>query len=112
MIDNRYPIQIELVGKKLSEQCQEDIRKIMSTREGRRFFSYMIMHCGLMDASLKGNSRDFFNAGRRSVAIDLIGSIDANGLRGVDLRHKAEKEYIMFQNATIEEFKIKKKGNS
>ena len=100
------------IKEKLLEQYQKDIKKMMESAEGRRVFSFLIMACGYNDANMVGNSRDFFNAGRRSVAIDLIGSMDALGLTGLDLRQKAEKEYIMLQSAIEVELREKEKKDN
>ena len=96
------------IQKKLDEQYLLDIKDVMSIPQGRRVFSYLLQRCGFKDADMKGNSRDFHAAGRRSVAIDLIFSCDALGIEGVDLRQKAEREYILFQMRIAEEIRLNK----
>lgn len=100
----------EEIQAKLDEQYLIDLKKLMDTDYGRRVFSYLLQHCGFKSAELKGNSKDFHNAGRRSVAIDLIFACDALGLPGVALRQSAEMEYIKLQIAIGEE--IKKKNST
>lgn len=100
----------EEIQKKLDTQYLNDLKKIMTTEQGRRVFSYLLQKCGFKDAELKGNSRDFHAAGRRSVAIDLIFSCDALGLDGVKLRQQAEFEYIVLQMQLADEIKHSEKG--
>jgi hypothetical protein len=93
----------EQIREKMDEQYLLDLRSIMDTDYGRRVFSYLVQNCGYKDSQPLGNSKDFFNAGRRSVAVELISSCDALGMYGldrmigVDLRLKAEREYIVHQ---------------
>ena len=87
----------------------------MNTDYGRRVISYLIQNCGYKDSIPMGNSKDFFNAGRRSVAIELIASCDAlgmytaNRMLGVDLRLQAEREYIVYQIDVLKEIQSKEK---
>jgi len=93
----------EQIREKLDEQYLVDLKAIMNTEHGRRVFSYLIQTCGYKDSQPQGNSKDFFNAGRRSVAVELNSACDALGMYGidrmvgVDLRLKAEREYILYQ---------------
>jgi hypothetical protein len=93
----------EQIVEKMDEQYLLDLRSVMNTEHGRRVFSYLIQKCGYKDSQPMGNSKDFFNAGRRSIAVELIAACDALGMYGadrmvgVDLRLKAEREYILYQ---------------
>jgi hypothetical protein len=93
----------EKMREKLDEQNLIDLKAIMNTEHGRRVFSYLIQNCGYKDSQPLGNSKDFFNSGRRSVAVELIAACDALGMYGpdrmigVDLRLQAEREYIVHQ---------------
>ena len=102
----------EQVKEKLDTQYLEDLNKMMQTDYGRRIISYLIQACGYKDSTPMGNSKDFFLAGRRSVAaIELIASCDAMGMYsanrmlGVDLRLQAEREYIVYQMDVLKEIK-------
>lgn len=78
-----------------------DLHILMGTQEGRRVFSYIQLRCGFRESLPLGNSRDMFNAGRRSVAIEMLHDVEAIGqsdpLEGVKLRQLAEREYFDFQ---------------
>ncbi len=95
----------EQIVIKLESQFKDDLEVVMGTPPGRRVFSFLLLRCGLFDGEIKGNSRDFHQAGRRSVALDLIGTMDAIGIKGLDLRQKAEKEYVQFKIDTANDIK-------
>ena len=44
-----------------------------------------------------GNSKTFYNEGRRDVGLGIIKSILALGLQGIELKQQAEMEYAEFQ---------------
>ena len=73
----------------------QDLNAVMGTVEGRRFFSWLIMHCGQNSTSFTRDSRTYFNEGMRNVALMLESCVKALGLTGVDLMHKAEREYVV-----------------
>ena len=87
----------ELIKQKLDQQNLLDIHKILLTAEGRRFFSWILESCGRDCQDFKGNSRDVFLAGMRNTAVILITAAKAIGIEGLDLMHKAEREYVLYQ---------------
>lgn len=60
-----------------------DIRSIAKTPEGLRFFQEMMLDCGLLSEAFDGNSKDFYKAGRRSIALKYINLI---GIASPDLQ--------------------------
>lgn len=54
------------------EQYDADLRELLSTSAGRRFF-YRVCHdtCRILAKSYTGNSDTFFNEGRRSIGVFL-----------------------------------------
>lgn len=96
----------QCILNKLAEQYPKDLKAIMQSAEGRRVFSYLLMTCGVDNTNMRGNSHDFFNFGMRSVAINyLIGGTNSLGIEGVELKQKAEKEYIMLQEAFLQDIR-------
>jgi len=83
------------IGIQLDIQNLKDINVVMNTVEGRRFFSWLVMQCGQNSTSFTRDSRTYFNEGMRNVALLLESCAKALGLGGVDLMHKAEKEYML-----------------
>lgn len=53
-------------------RSREDLRTVLSTRQGRRFFWNLIGFCGLLRSSMHHNgSQTYFNEGMRSVGLHL-----------------------------------------
>jgi len=87
----------QLIEVELDKRNLSDIAKVMSTDPGRRFIQWLIMKCGQNETSFTRDSRTYFNEGMRNAALLIEASIKAIGMNGVDLLHKAEKEYIITQ---------------
>jgi hypothetical protein len=87
------------VNEQLDIQNMQDIKEILATPAGRRFFQWLVMRCGQNNTSFTRDSRTYFNEGMRNVALILEGCLKAMGLSGVDLLHSAEKEYIIYQES-------------
>ena len=85
------------IASHLDIQNLNDLNVVMATVEGRRFFQWMIMQAGQNETSFTRDSRTYFNEGMRNVALMLESCMKAIGLSGVDMLHKAEREYIVFQ---------------
>lgn len=99
----------EQVLIKLDEQNLLDLKAVMSTVEGRRFFSWMQMKCGQDCTSFTRDSRTYFNEGMRNIALLLKSCTNALGLDGVDLAQKAEREYVIYQEELKQEIISKTK---
>ena len=97
------------IAAKLDIQNLHDLYAVMSTEEGRRF-SWLVMRCGQNDTSFTRDSRTYFNEGMRNVALMLESCLKALGLTGIDLLHKAEREYIIYQAELREKILNKKQG--
>ena len=106
------PQQQQELREQIDNQFIQDVFLVMSTDAGRRMFAHVLQSCGWKDAEIRGNSRDFHAAGRRSVAIDLIGACEANGIAGLDLRCKAEREYALYQQDLIDKIKAHQYNNA
>lgn len=50
----------------------EDIRFVLSTVQGRRFFYDYIVFCGVFKTTFTGNSETFFKEGQRNVGLRLL----------------------------------------
>lgn len=100
----------ELIKEQLDKKNLEDLKTVLSTKEGRRFFSWLLLECGRDVQDFKGNGRDIFLAGMRNVAMILVAVCKALDLAGVDLMHLAEREYIILQKQIAEDIRQKQKG--
>lgn len=97
----------QLITVELDKQNLKDIKEVMETPQGRRFFCWLIMQCGQNATSFTRDSRTYFNEGMRNVALILQGSMKALGLEGVDQMHTAEREYIVYQDKLKQEIRTK-----
>jgi hypothetical protein len=93
----------ELTIQKLDEKFLEDLRSVMSTEEGRRFFSWIFSRTGFNNVFVKGNSQDFVALGKRVIGADLVFACDSLDIEGIKLRHQAEIEYIILQKCIASE---------
>ena len=57
------------------DQELEDIRNILSTKSGIRFFKRFAESGGLFSSSFTGNSGTYYNEGRRSIFLEFFGDI-------------------------------------
>lgn len=86
------------IRDELDKVYQKDLAELMQIPAFRRFVSYVFMDCGMRESIPLGNSKDMFNAGRRSMGIQLSHAIDSIGkperTSGMLLRQLAEREYV------------------
>lgn len=57
--------------KRRKELEQDDVKKILGTPEGLRFFWRLLEIAGIYRTTFTGNSNSFFNEGRRSVGLEI-----------------------------------------
>jgi hypothetical protein len=100
----------QLVSNELNTQNLKDLKEILKTEHGRRFFYKLCVDCGKDLTSFTRDSRTYFNEGTRNVALMLEANAKRLGLEGLDLMHKAEREYIIYQDNVTIEIKCKNKG--
>lgn len=74
------PAQIkEAVRKEKSARFKEleDVKSILSTKAGRRFYYRYMKECGVFRISYTGNgSETFFNEGQRNVGLKFLADIN------------------------------------
>lgn len=97
------------IAVKLDEQALDDLRSLMATPAGRRFFCWLVMKCGQNSTSFTRDSRTYFNEGMRNVALLLESRMRELGLSGVDTMHVAERDYIVFQEDIKHDIEEKEK---
>lgn len=54
-----------------AERDAADLKAVLSTAQGRRFFWRLVGKTGLLRSSMTGNSQTFYLEGRRSIGIEL-----------------------------------------
>lgn len=63
--------------EKLSRERElQDIKQVLSTRNGRRFYWNLLGFCGVFESSFTGNSQTFFLEGKRTVGLKLLADLN------------------------------------
>lgn len=77
----------ELRGR---ERHLDDIKVVLSTKSGRRFYWKTLSDCGVFRTSFTGNSTTFFNEGKREIGLMLLADL---------MEADADKYLLMTQEA-------------
>lgn len=101
----------DIIKERLNKQNLQDMKAILQTPEGRRFFSWLLENCGLSQQLFYGNSRDIYFSGIRSVALMLIACCNELGTEGVKLKQQAEMDYLKLQMSIRDDIQRKMKEN-
>lgn len=80
-------------AKGLRDRELEDVRIILNTTEGRRFYSRYLHICGLFKSSMTGNNTTFFQEGERNIGLKLF----------TDMNEAAPELYIEMLKEELEE---------
>lgn len=59
----------------------EDVKSILSTEHGRRFFFRYLTICGVFKSSFTGSSETYFLEGRRDIGLRLLSDINESNPR-------------------------------
>lgn len=70
-----------------------DMKKMMSTREGRRFVWRLLDRAGVFRTSFTGNSTTFFNEGQRNIGLIVL----------ADVMAAAADQYVVMMNESKED---------
>jgi len=73
------PEQVEQAKDKvesLNDQRLNDIREVLNTRRGRRFYWRYLTICGVFKTSNADASQIFFNEGMRNVGLQLLADVN------------------------------------
>ena len=60
------------------DQQADDLRWLMSHKQGRRVMARILEQSGVEQISFTGNSQTFFNEGARSVGVPLLNEVKHN----------------------------------
>ena len=69
------------------DQELEDIRHVLATRQGRRFYWRYLSECGVFRTSFVTNATIYFNEGRRSIGLHLM----------ADMNEAAPESFVLMQ---------------
>lgn len=95
--DRRQALLTEYMVKEQARRDKEALLDLLGSESGRWFLMRMLDVTKVNSMCFTGNSKTFYNEGRRDVGLGVIKSILALGLQGIELKQQAEMEYAEFQ---------------
>lgn len=95
--DRRQALLTEYMVREQARRDKEALLDLLGSESGRWFLMRMLDVTKVNSMCFTGNSKTFYNEGRRDVGLGVIKSILALGLQGIELKQQAEMEYAEFQ---------------
>jgi hypothetical protein len=95
--DRKQALLTEYMLREQARRDKEALLDLLGSESGRWFLMRMLDVTKVNSMCFTGNSKTFYNEGRRDVGLGIIKSILALGLQGIELKQQAEMEYAEFQ---------------
>lgn len=95
--DRKQALLTEYMVREQARRDKEALLDLLGSERGRWFLMRMLDVTKVNSMCFTGNSKTFYNEGRRDVGLGIIKSILALGLQGIELKQQAEMEYAEFQ---------------
>ena len=95
--DRKQALLTEYMVREQARRDKEALLELLGSESGRWFLMRMLDVTKVNSMCFTGNSKTFYNEGRRDVGLGIIKSILALGLQGIELKQQAEMEYAEFQ---------------
>ncbi|WP_455999496.1 Bbp19 family protein [Phascolarctobacterium succinatutens] len=95
--DRKQALLTEYMVREQARRDKEALLDLLGSESGRWFLMRMLDVTKVNSMCFTGNSKTFYNEGRRDVGLGIIKSILALGLQGIELKQQAEMEYAEFQ---------------
>ena len=95
--DKKQALLTEYMVREQARRDKEALLDLLGSESGRWFLMRMLDVTKVNSMCFTGNSKTFYNEGRRDVGLGIIKSILALGLQGIELKQQAEMEYAEFQ---------------
>lgn len=95
--DRKQALLTEYMVREQARRDKEALLDLLGSESGRWFLMRMLDATKVNSMCFTGNSKTFYNEGRRDVGLGIIKSILALGLQGIELKQQAEMEYAEFQ---------------
>lgn len=96
--DRKQALLTEYMVREQARRDKEALLDLLGSESGRWFLMRMLLDVTKVNSMcFTGNSKTFYNEGRRDVGLGIIKSILALGLQGIELKQQAEMEYAEFQ---------------
>lgn len=81
----------------IGRRDREALTELLSTKSGRWFLMRLLDATNVHSKCFTGNSKTFYNEGRRDVGLSILADIAGLGIDGIKRKQQAEMEYIEFQ---------------
>lgn len=72
---HKKKIKRDEILKRDKDREIEDLKKLLSMPEGRRYIWRLMAHAGVFRTSFTGNSTTFFNEGKREIGLMVISEV-------------------------------------
>ena len=95
--DRKQALLTEYMVREQARRDKEALLDLLGSESGRWFLMRMLDVTKVNSMCFTGNSKTFYNEGRRDVGLGIIKSILALGLQCIGLKQQAEMEYAEFQ---------------
>lgn len=95
--DRKQALLTEYMVREQARRDKEALLDLLGSESGRWFLMRMLDVTKVNSMCFTGNSKTFYNEGRRDVGLGIIKSILALGLQGIELKQQAEMEYAECQ---------------
>lgn len=95
--DRKQALLTKYMVREQARRDKEALLDLLGSESGRWFLMRMLDVTKVNSMCFTGNSKTFYNEGRRDVGLGIIKSILALGLQGIELKQQAEMEYAEFQ---------------
>lgn len=76
---------------------QQALTALLKSEDGRWFLMRLLDATKVNSMCFTGNSKTFYNEGRRDVGLNILADVAKLGIEGIKLKQQAEMEYIEFQ---------------
>lgn len=100
--DSLEKMLLDFQQKEILRRDKEAFMDILKSKSGRWFLMRLLDATGVHADNFTGNSRTFYNEGKRQIGLLILSQVAANGIEAVKLKQKAELEYIEHQEKARE----------
>lgn len=95
--DKRQQELAKYMAMETARRDQQALTELLSTESGRWFLMRLLDATKVNAVCFTGNSKTFYNEGRRDVGLSILSDVAKLGVNGIRRKQQAEMEYIEFQ---------------
>lgn len=95
--DKRQQELAKYMAMETARRDQQALTELLSTESGRWFLMRLLDATKVNAVCFTGNSKTFYNEGRRDVGLSILSDVAKLGIDGIKCKQQAEMEYIEFQ---------------